>query len=399
MPIGTVYPPEWRWLVDAQTGRRVQQLTALGSNYQLYFYNPSVTPDGASLVFYSDRSGPSNLFRLSLASGEIVQLTDAAPARAEYWPFTPPIRGVGACLAALAEGGRALYYFVGHTLLAVNLASLETRRMLELPADRRPSILHADAAGDTLVFATWDEALFQSYAQRAAPEHPFAEAAHLQETTSTILRLDTRTGHAEEVLRREAFWINHVLVHPTRPHQILFCHEFATAADRMWLLDTERGTCAVVPGQAPDEWYEHEFWSADGARICFHGGWHSQAERAFCGWHAPDSGQTQRFVHHTPGRGYAHYNLHPFGQAMVTDGEARPGCISKVHLRDGAPGSRAGAQVFEVLCRHDTEEPVEDQRAHPHPSFTPDGRRVVFTANHGGQSHIYLVDWEAASGA
>jgi prepilin-type processing-associated H-X9-DG protein len=28
------------------------------------------------------------------------------------------------------------------------------------------------------------------------------------------------------------------------------------------------------------------------------------------------------------------------------------------------------------------------------PSVTPDGRRVVFTANHGGQSNIYFVDWE-----
>ena len=71
----------------------------------------------------------------------------------------------------------------------------------------------------------------------------------------------------------------------------------------------------------------------------------------------------------------------------VTDGEAHPGCISKVHLRDGQ-------QLFEVLCRHDSYEPEEDQRSHPHPSFTPDGRRVVFTANHGGQSNIYLVDWE-----
>ena len=58
-----------------------------------------------------------------------------------------------------------------------------------------------------------------------------------------------------------------------------------------------------------------------------------------------------------------------------------------------------GEQVFEVLCRHDTHEPVEDQRAHPHPSFTPDGRQVVFTANHGGQSNIYLVDWDAAGAA
>jgi oligogalacturonide lyase len=388
MPIGTVFPPEWRWLVDAQTGRPVQQLTALGSNYQLYFYNPSVTPDGRSLVFYSDRTGLSNLFRLDLASGEILQLTDAGPARAEYWPFSPPIRGVAACLAALGDEGRAVYYFEGNALQAVDLDGRQGRRVLDLPVGRRPSILHADAAGRTLVFATWDEALFQAWSQRAYAGERFAGDDFFQETTSTIERVDPRSGQAEEVLRRPAFWINHALVHPTRPHQILFCHEFTSQPDRMWLLDTQAGSCAPVPGQAPDEWYEHEFWSADGERVCFHGGWKGQPERAFCGWYEPASGQRQTFAHATPGRAYAHYNLHPGGRAMVTDGEARPGCISRVHLRDGQ-------QVFEVLCRHDSYEPVEDQRAHPHPSFTPDGRRVVFTANHGGRSNIYMVDWEA----
>ena len=85
------------------------------------------------------------------------------------------------------------------------------------------------------------------------------------------------------MLRREAFWINHVLVHPTQPHLILFCHEFTNDPDRMWLLNTLTGECAVVPGQAPNEWYQHEFWSADGDRICFHGGWNDDPDHAFCG--------------------------------------------------------------------------------------------------------------------
>jgi oligogalacturonide lyase len=364
----------------------VRQLTSIGSNYHLYFYNPSVTADGCYLVFYSDRTGLNNLFRLSLASGEIVQLTDAGPSRADYWPFTPPIFGAAACLAALGDASRTLYTFEGQALLGVDLATLHTRRVLDLPPDRRPSILHADAAGETLVFATWDEALFAAYAARAYAGETLAGDDFYQQTTSTILRVDTRSGQAEEVLRLPNFWINHVLVHPTRPNLLLFCHEFTHAPDRMWLLDTASGACAPVPGQAPDEWYEHEFWSADGARICFHGGWHGQPDQAFCGWAALEGFANQRFEHTTPGRGYAHYNLHPTGEAMVTDGEARPGCISKVHLREGR-------QEFEVLCHHDTYEPVEDQRAHPHPSFTPDGSQVVFTANHAGQSNVYRVDW------
>lgn len=187
-------------------------------------------------------------------------------------------------------------------------------------------------------------------------------------------------------MRLDRFWINHALIHPTMPDRILFCHEFSPEPDRMWLLDAGTGECAPVPGQQPGEWYQHEFWSADGTRVCFHGGWLGDETRAFCGWCDPAGTEYTRFEHTRAGRVYAHYNLHPGGEGMVTDGEAEPGCISRVRLEDGE-------QRFEVLCRHDTVEPVEDQRCHPHPQFTPDGRRVVFTSSRGGSSNVYLVDW------
>ena len=389
MSVGRRFPPEWLQQTDAQTGRAVRQLTSVGHNYHLYFYNPSVTPDGRYLVFYSERTGRANLFRLDLGSGEIVQLTDASPARADYWPFSPPVLGVAICLAALGDGGRRAFYFEGPALKSVHLETFETRTVLTVPPDRRPSMLHANAAGDTLVFATWDEALFAERSRRAYAGEVFADEAFFQTTTSTILRVDVATGASEEVLRKPNFWVNHVLLHPTRRNLLLFCHEFTPDRDRMWLLDTDTGACGPIPGQGADEWYEHEFWSADGERVCVHGGWHGVTDRAFVARCQPDGTGWERFAHTTPGRVYAHYSLHPSGQGFVTDGEARPNCISRVAVRDGE-------QHFTVLCRHDTEEPVEDQRAHPHPQFTPDGRQVLFTANHGGLSSLYLVAWDAA---
>jgi oligogalacturonide lyase len=147
------------------------------------------------------------------------------------------------------------------------------------------------------------------------------------------------------------------------------------------------GQCAPIPGQNSDEWYEHEFWSQDGRRVCFHGGAVSDESRGFCGWCSPDGVEYHKFEHATPGRAYAHYNLHPDGVTMVTDGEARPGCISKVNLNDGR-------QEFEVLCRHDSYRFGDDQRCHPHPSFTPDGSRVIFTSNRNGTSNVYMINWE-----
>jgi len=387
MTVGRCHAPEWRDYLDPLTGRRVRQLTdSHAEDYHLYFYNPSITPDGRYLIFISERTGESNLFRLDLQSGIIAQLTDARPVRAEYWPFTEAVKGVGACLPAMGNHGQEVFYFEGTDLFAVEIETMKRRQLLSLPSDRRPSMLHANASGETLVFAAWDEALFMERSQRTYAGERFPDERFFQETTSTIVRVDATTGQAKEVLRKEKFWINHVHLNPHDSNLILFCHEYSGLPDRMWLLDIADQQCKPIPGQGEDEWYEHEFWSTDGQRVCFHGGSSHDDTQGFCGWCFPDVADYTKAYHSTPGRAYAHYNLHADGQTMVTDGEARPGCISKVHLRDGR-------QVFEVLCRHDSYTFGDDQRCHPHPSFTPDGNHVIFTSNRTGYSNIYLTDW------
>lgn len=386
MSVGTVYPPERHSYTDSDTGRRVTQLTdSAAEDYHFYFYNPCVTAHNDYLIFISERTGISNLFRVDLHTGVIVQLTDAAPARADYYPFTyKPIRGVGACLPAL--GAHQVFYFVGNDLFSVNYESLATRRWFHVPDDQRPSILHADAAGETLVFATWDEELFarnatRFYAGEIAWDDPFHRA-----TSSAIWRLDVTTGHCGAIFKRDHFWVNHVLIHPTNRDGILFCHEYSEQHDRMWLLNAATGECAPIAGQSSEEWYEHEFWNSDGTRVCFHGGAVHDKSVGFCGWYELATGKYEKFYHHTPARSYGHYNLHPDGKTMVTDGEAHPGCISRVHLE-------SGAQIFEPLCRHDSYKFDDDQRCHPHPSFTPDATRVIFTSNRTGTSNVYLTDW------
>lgn len=386
MSIGTIYPPEWSSYADAQTGRRVTQLTnSAAAEYHLYFYNPTVTRDNKFLIFISERTGISNLYRLDLGTGEIAQLSDAAPQRADYYPFTyNPIYGVGACLPAV--GAEEVFYFVGTELFGVNPNTFETRKLLILPNDRRPSILHADAAGTTLVFATWDEKLFGDYAAQLYAGGGLPDEKEYQRTTSTIHRLDSLTGQCDEILRADNFWINHVLIHPTNRDLVLFCHEYSRLPDRMWLLDAATGKYAPIEGQTTEEWYQHEFWSGDGTRVCFHGGSETDDTVGFCGWYELATGKYEKAFHRTPGRSYAHYNLHHDGRSMITDGEAHPGCISRVVLQ-------GEVQVFEPLCRHDAYKYDDDQRCHPHPSFTPDGTRVIFTSNCTGTSNVYMTEW------
>jgi oligogalacturonide lyase len=253
MTVGRTYAPEWRDYPDPLTGRQVRQLTdSPAEDYHFYFYNPSITPDIKYLLFYSERTEVSNLFRLDLQSGLIVQLTDARPVRAEYWPFTEAVKGVGACLAAIGNRGQEVFYFEGTDLFAVEIESLKRRQLLSLPSDRRPSILQANAGGETLVFATWDEALFMERSQRAYAGEKFPDERFFQETTSTIVRMEAVTGQTEEVLCKEKFWINHVLVNPQNRDLILFCHEYSQLPDRMWLLDVANRQCEPIPGQGSD---------------------------------------------------------------------------------------------------------------------------------------------------
>ena len=64
----------------------------------------------------------------------------------------------------------------------------------------------------------------------------------------------------------------------------------------MWLLNAANGEYEPIKGQGADEWYQHEFWSQDGARICFHGGLKGDKDVGFCGWYEPDTGKWKNSI-------------------------------------------------------------------------------------------------------
>jgi len=63
-----------------------------------------------------------------------------------------------------------------------------------------------------------------------------------------------------------------------------------------------------------------------------------------------------------------------------------PGCISKVHLRDGR-------QDFKMFYRNYSHTFGDDQRYPPRPSFTSDGLQVIFTSIRTSSSNVYITDW------
>ena len=111
--IGDITPTEWR--TETVEGRRLTRLTDGRSNsYPLYYFVPSVTPDGRYFVFHSERSGEVQLYRLDLGSGEIGQLTDGHTRDAGWAIWCEwHLDGVYTHLSAINPQTGELFYFQG----------------------------------------------------------------------------------------------------------------------------------------------------------------------------------------------------------------------------------------------------------------------------------------------
>ena len=77
MAQGDQYPSEIREFTDDRTGRKLKQLTDNGAhNRHLYFYAPTYTADGATLIYISERSGERAFYTMDLSSGQSTQVSE-----------------------------------------------------------------------------------------------------------------------------------------------------------------------------------------------------------------------------------------------------------------------------------------------------------------------------------
>ena len=84
-------------VLDVETGRRTIPPGQQGKNI-----SPQWTPDGQSILFVSDRTGISNIYRLDLATGETQRLTDLLTGVSGLVPEAP-------CLSLSRDGKRLLF--------------------------------------------------------------------------------------------------------------------------------------------------------------------------------------------------------------------------------------------------------------------------------------------------
>ncbi|MCL5743195.1 MAG: oligogalacturonate lyase family protein [Acidobacteria bacterium] len=117
---GRVLPPERARYSDPSTEFPVVRLTGADhASYLPAWYGRAVSRKNAFLLYWSDRDGSPQAFRMDLRTGESEQLTQAA--------------ALDGSSITLSRDDRSFYYFDGPSLRQVNLRSLREKEAYRVP--------------------------------------------------------------------------------------------------------------------------------------------------------------------------------------------------------------------------------------------------------------------------
>jgi surface antigen Omp85-like protein/WD40 repeat protein/basic secretory peptidase family protein len=115
-------------VIDARGGGQVRQLPHLPKSKHI---NPQWSPDGKSLYFLGDPGGVTNVFRLSLAGGEIAQVTNVFTGVSGITSLSPALsvaqKAPRAVFAVYSDGGYAIQAID-------DIRALEGGPIVQLPA-------------------------------------------------------------------------------------------------------------------------------------------------------------------------------------------------------------------------------------------------------------------------
>jgi oligogalacturonide lyase len=359
---GARLPREDRVLIDAMSGRRVRQVTSHPSiHHHPFFFVPAYDLAGKRLVFVSYRTGSPQIFFEDRASGELVQVTDRSDLA--DWSIYP------------SPDGRFVYFTAGTGAWKVSLDDLTETQLADFGAvEMREKGMVGAAMGTTALSANgrwW-----------AIP----VKAVKM----SRFVVIDSQTEKSSVILERDT--IGHPQFCPDDDNLILYA---GPLTDRVWTVQRDgSNNRRVYVREDRMQWVTHEVWLPGrraiafvdwprGMRLLDIDAGEARWLTRFPAWHAAPDASGGRFVCDTnfPDRG-----LHLIAAAT---GEATFLCASEA--------SSEGAHWAGPFPYNDGPVAVEArQHTHPHPRFSPDGTRVVFTSDRTGHAQIYEVEVAAA---
>lgn len=369
MSKGTFLLSESTTFQDEATGAPVRQVTSHASiHHHPFYYLPAYDDAMQRLIFVSHRTGRPEIYAELRHSNKLLQLTEHD--------------GIGEWSVHPSHDGRYVYFTAQTGAWRVNTESLIEEALVDFgDVTMREKGMVGAAMGTTTL--SHDDRYW------AVPVKAGA--------VSRFVVIDTQSGRHEVILERDT--IGHPEFHPSDNTLIRYAGPYH---DRMWVIQRDGTGNRLVYQRdvSKKEWIVHETWRP-GTRELVVTNWpHGvigvnidtgtvRRVCAFNAWHPAINRQGTLMCADTtfPDRGLILFN--PCDSA----GAPRLLCASK--------SSNEGAHWNTDHCPYD-DGPVKvyaPQHTHPHPSFSPDGRRVVFTSDCSGYSEVYevMVGWSTAA--
>lgn len=368
---------------DPDTGTRMTRLTPRDVTcHRTYFYQKCFTNDGSKLL-YGGEFGPDTAWHyhlLDLKSGDSLQLTDQ-PGENTFGGFLSP-------------DDKYLYFVrAKRNLIRLELATLKEEVAYTVP-------------DDWVGYGTWvaNSACTKMVGIeiRASDWFPLTDWQKFRDMffakpRCRLIRIDLATG-ARETIHEIDLWLGHPQYRPFDDNTVAFCHEgnHDLVDARMWFINEDGTNLRCGKTHAQGESCTHEFWVPDGSAMVYVSYLKGQPERWIRSLD-PVSLQDHALVKMPP---CSHLMSNYNGSLIVGDGCASPADVDDkagysiepdpyLHLFD----LRAGTE--RKIARHDSSWGVykgDRQVTHPHPSFTPDDKRVLFSCDKSGEPGLFLAD-------
>lgn len=338
--------------VDERTGARVHTLTpGASADVVVYQTHAMWTRNMEYLLFHSDRSGTAMApHALCMRTGEVRPIIpDRCPAFALAWDSSD------------------FYYLEGRTLYHLDVidafaGAARPEAIAELPTECLGAAGGLSAgAGGAAVY------------------------------TAGVLEADKRWGLFACDLKARAwrrinsvdFPTGHVQANPYVPGQISFCHETGgDAPQRTWFADAATGETRPMYRETYGEWVTHEVWWGPDRML-------------FTIWPYDDAHRAKPHGVAVVGRDSGTMEILFQYPAWHTHG-----------TRDGrwAMGDDFDRNIWLIDPQLKERRLLtqghlgKDCKTHPHASFTPDGRAIVFASSRSGTDDVVLVEhapWES----
>lgn len=363
------FNPEWQCFSDEVTGAKILQWTSgKVMNHHLYFTNPTISENDKRGYFVSYRTGYPNLFSIDLESGELTQISD----RVDINAFSP----------SPSRSTPWIYVSARNVIRAISSETGEDRELCQFDTNRLGNCsLNAD--GSLLGIGL-------RYADRCE-----------------LAIVETATGKVE--IATEAKEVGHIQFCPTDSNLLLYS---GTATQRLWLFDRRTNENTWVYPQKKGEWIVHESWVSGSNEIIFaHWPKALRSIRAdgnglrtissINAWHMCSNRKGDLFICDTnhPDRGLVIIEPKTGKQRVL----CHPGATQRgTQWQFFEPA--VGAGIDTSIIRSETPEndkpPHPDDEAsvygpqwsHPHPTFSTDGRTVIYTSDRDCWSHVYQAE-------